>query len=163
MRHAEVQAILPGRAGVGDPGGSLDAAHRARAHSRQPSLQRDRAGAARNLALAAGVNGVSPFRSWKGSQDRHRDTWRVGRPLGLWRAEAGGVGRGVIDLEDSPADQSRALAGTAYGRGVRLHRSSGTTSVVAPRASGRCRCRLACIGTSRSGIYLRPRLSTLRC
>ena len=184
MRHAEVQAILPGRAGVGDPGGSLDAAHRARAHSRQPSLQRDRAGAARNLALAAGVasprpgrlggrraparcttegNGVSPFRSWKGSQDGDRDTWRVGGPLGLWRAEAGGVGRGVIDLEDSPADQSRALAGMAYGRGVRFHRSSGTTSVVAPRASGRCRCRLACIGTSRSGTYLRPRLSMLRC
>ena len=90
-----------------------------------------------------------------------RGAWGV--RWAFWRAEAGGVGRGVIDLEDSPADQSRALAGTAYGRGVRFHRSSGTTSVVAPRASGRCRCRLACIGTSRSGIYLRPRLSMLRC
>ena len=36
--------------------------------------------------------------------------WAFGEP------RPGGVGRGVIDLEDSPADQSRALAGPAYGR-----------------------------------------------
>ena len=90
----------------------------------------------RDLALAAGVaspppgrcgrcraatgcvtksNGVSPVCSRQRPQGGHRNARCVGCPVGLRRCEARGVGRGVIDLEDSPADQSRALAGQAYG------------------------------------------------
>ena len=54
--------VLSGRAGVGNSGGSMDPAHRARADSRQPSFQRDRARAAGNLALAAGVASSRPGR-----------------------------------------------------------------------------------------------------
>src|SRR5688572_360178 len=62
MSHAEVLAVLSDRAGGGDPGGSMDAAHRARARARKPSFQRDRARAARNLAIAAGITSPGPGR-----------------------------------------------------------------------------------------------------
>ena len=59
-----------------------------------------------------------------------------GASVGVRRPEAGGVGRGVVDLENSPADQSRALAGQTYGRRVRLHGPSRPTRLVAARAPG---------------------------
>ena len=160
MRHAEIPAVLSRGAGVGNPGGSMDAAHRARAHSRQPSVQRDRARAAGHLALAAGVTsprpgglrggraaapravegrGVSPVGSRPRSQDGHRGAGRVGRAVGVRRAEAGGVGRRVAGLEDPPADQSRAAARHADGGRVRLHWSSRAAGVAAARAAARSR------------------------
>ena len=150
------QQVLSGREGVRDSGGSMDAADRARAHPWQSSLQRDRARVAGHLALAAGVassgpgrrrgdraatrcdsegSGVSPLGSRARAQDRHRVAWRVGRPVGLRRAAARGVGRGTVDLEDPPANQPRAAAREANGGRVRLHGSSRATGVVAARAS----------------------------
>ena len=59
--------VLPGGAGVGNSGGSMDPAHRARADSRQPSVQRDRARAAGHFSLAACIASAGP-----GSRGRHR-------------------------------------------------------------------------------------------
>ena len=56
--------------------------------------------------------------------------WAFGEP------QARGAGRRAVDLADSPADQSRAAAGTANGGGVRLHRTSRAAGVAAARAPG---------------------------
>ena len=80
-------------------------------------------------------SGVSPVGSRARAQDRHRVAGRVGRPVGLRRAAARGVGRGIVDLEDPPANQPRAAARQADGGRVRLHGSSRATGVAAARAS----------------------------
>ena len=59
----------------------------------------------------------------------------LGCSLGVRRAEAGGAGRRVAGLEDSPADRSRAAAGQADGGRVRLHGSARTSGVARARAS----------------------------
>src|SRR5688500_9538742 len=62
MTHAEIPAVLSGRARVGNSRGSMDATYRARARAREPSVQRDRAGTAGNLAVASVVTPSGPGR-----------------------------------------------------------------------------------------------------
>src|SRR6476469_7411846 len=60
MRHAEVQPVLPRLSRYGSSRRSMDAPHRPRDDSRESPFQRDRARAARNLAIAARVASAQP-------------------------------------------------------------------------------------------------------